>query len=243
MSRLNLGSGVKTGVGGPPVDKRLSGAGAGLRPPMAKLNLAKLNLQRSETEENRTPLSARVSPAAAAGPGAAAGGDRLTPRGSGTITTPRGGTSWLTERGSDSEASSPSRLSQHSSVQGAEAGGGGGEVEVESFELVVSPPRPLTSRTAARRHAATGANSQRAAAQLPKLALPLGRSAAQPALQQPRGSALTGSRLSQARRALGSTPCLPHLTRRAAFCGACLLACAAGIPAPCIPALVAGPLD
>jgi hypothetical protein len=182
VSRLNLGSGVRA-PGSEGRQLPAPGVAAGPRPPMSKLNLSKLSLVRSEAEENKTPLSARVSGGAA--PGSAA----TTPRG-GAINTPRGSTSWLTE-GSESDRDSPSDAA--GGPRPAEEAG----QEVESFELAVSPPRPLTSRSAARHQAAAApAAVARPAGQLPKMALPLGRIA-----QQRRVSTGVESRLTQARHA------------------------------------------
>ncbi|KAI3427016.1 hypothetical protein D9Q98_006959 [Chlorella vulgaris] len=202
VSRLNLGSGGKAAASGNP----------GLRPPMAKLNLSKLNLQHSsEAEENRAPLSARQS----LGGGAASGG--TTPRG-GTITTPRGSTSWLTD-GEDSEAGSPGCVGPAAAAAAGQAQAPGQEA-LESFDLIVSPPRPLTSRSSARHNAVLGrggaagtAGPRQQPQQLPKLALPQGRASAPssriPVPSPPSSAAATAAaRLRQPSGSLTARPSL-----------------------------------
>lgn len=146
VARLNLGS--SSGSGSKPEERRtLAGGNAGARPPMTKLNLQKLRQpQASEAEENRTPLSARGTPGSAR---------RASPS--------AGSTNWLTEGsdGSDlscSEDDSPLRgqAAAAPSPRGAADAQQQAGCEDGSFQLVMSPPRPLTARSAAAAAAGAG---------------------------------------------------------------------------------------
>jgi hypothetical protein len=147
VSRLNLGgggSGIKTAD-----EKRLSMPGAGLRPPMARLNLQKLHLQQQRSGEavevqaqgqGQTPLSARVS------------------------TTPRS-TNWLLGGGDDGGVASGSEAGSPS-MGATELMPAGANVEMEedeeegAFQLAMSPPRlPAGIRAAAAAQQAAAASN------------------------------------------------------------------------------------
>lgn len=155
VSRLNLGSSSSLGGRARPEERRPLAGGDGIgntggRPPMAKLNLQKLQPpqpQASDAVENRTPLSARGTPGSAR---------RASPSASST--------NWLTE---GSDASDLSGSEDDSPVRGPAGaapslrGAAGTQQQTGSnddpFQLVMSPPRPLTARSAAAAAASSGA--------------------------------------------------------------------------------------
>lgn len=186
VSRLNLGgSGSKEEAAAP---RRLSGGatpGASARPPIAKLNLSKL--QRPEGEqENRTPLSARVSAAGAAA-GASSGG--ATPR-SARRTSPGSSTNWLKDA-SDSEGEEQAPDCSPDGVAAARAAPPANAADDPAFQIAMSPPRPLSSR---------GPAPQRPAV-VPRLGLSTaGQQQQQPAAARASAAGTAaGRRLSQAR--------------------------------------------
>ncbi|KAL4441440.1 hypothetical protein ABPG77_001944 [Micractinium sp. CCAP 211/92] len=155
VSRLNLGSG--SGSASEPEERRPLGSGSGsgnasVRPPMAKLNLQ--NLQPPQplagvSEENLSPLSARGTPCSAR---------RVSPSASST--------NWLTEGSDGSDLSCSEDDSPLRATAGAAPSprGGAGALQQAggddgAFQLVMSPPRPLTARSAAAAAANAGAGA------------------------------------------------------------------------------------
>ncbi len=197
VSRLNLGSG--SGSASEPEERRPLGSASGsgnasVRPPMAKLNLQKLQPPQplaGVSEENLSPLSARGTPCSAR---------RVSPSASST--------NWLTEGSDGSDLSCSEDDSPLCATAGAAPsprGGAGVQQQAsgddDAFQLVMSPPRPLTARSAAAAAANAGAGAP--AAGLAAVArLPL---------QQLRTSSGggSGSKLQQVGAAVGTSgPCL-----------------------------------
>lgn len=188
VSRLNLGGSSSKEEAAAP--RRLSGGGAaaGTRPPMAKLNLSKLQRPGEGEQENRTPLSARVSAAGAGAAGAGSGG--ATPR-SARRTSPGSSTNWLKDA-SDSEGEEAAPDCSPAGIAAAAPAPPADATDDPAFQIAMSPPRPLSSR---------GPPPQRPAG-VPRLGL---GAASQRQQQQPAAArasapgAAAGRRLSQAR--------------------------------------------
>ena len=198
VSRLPLGSGGKE------EGRRLSGSGSGaasLRPPMARLNLAQL--QRADSEENRTPLSARSG---------------ATPR-SARRASPGSSTNWLVDAsdsdvGSPAQDCSPAGLAEREAAAVAQAGSDADaaeeEAEVVQQMATLSPPRPLSSRGPPPPRPGAAAPAAGGHPGVPRLSLAGGVRSSQAASsqQQLRASMSTapGRRLSQVCSAVAAFP-------------------------------------
>ena len=194
VSRLPLGG----GSGGKEEGRRLSGPGSstGLRPPLARLNLAQL--QRADSEENRSPLSARSG---------------ATPR-SARRASPGSSTNWLVDA-SDSDVGSPAQdcspagqAERESAAAAAAEPGGEADAAEEEAEVVqqmatLSPPRPLSSRGPPPPRPGVAAPAAGGRPGVPRLSLAGGARPSQPAAPQQQARASTssapGRRLSQVR--------------------------------------------